>query len=91
MTAALLTVDEVSARLAVSPRTVRQLVATRRLAAVRVGRLVRVRPEALAAYIASNETQVEPGDQPAPLAVVRPLVVGPDVRALEDSARRRRL
>lgn len=91
MTARLLTLSEVADQLAVSPRTVRQLVATRRLAAVRVGRLVRVRPEALAAYIAAHETPAEAQPLPAPLSVVRPLAMHPDVEALEEIARRHRL
>lgn len=50
----LLTVDEVAARLRTTPRFVRRLVAERRIAFVKVGRLVRFESAAVAAYIANN-------------------------------------
>ena len=46
----LLTVGEVAARLRVSPVTVRRLIKSGALEAVRIGRLVRVTPEAVADY-----------------------------------------
>jgi excisionase family DNA binding protein len=46
----LLTVGEVAARLRVSPVTVRRLIKSGTLEAVRIGRLVRVAPEAVADY-----------------------------------------
>ncbi|WP_422773651.1 helix-turn-helix domain-containing protein [Plantactinospora sp. WMMC1484] len=50
----LLTADEVAARLRATPRFVRRLVAERRIAFVKVGRLVRFEPSAVTAYIESN-------------------------------------
>lgn len=50
----LLTADEVAARLKATPRFVRRLVAERRIAFVKVGRLVRFEASAVAAYIDSN-------------------------------------
>jgi excisionase family DNA binding protein len=50
----LLTGDEVAQRLRTTPRFVRRLVAERRIEYVKVGRLVRFEPEAVAAYIESN-------------------------------------
>lgn len=50
----LLTADEVAARLKATPRFVRRLVAERRIAFVKVGRLVRFEASAVAAYIESN-------------------------------------
>ncbi|MBQ1027649.1 MULTISPECIES: helix-turn-helix domain-containing protein [unclassified Micromonospora] len=50
----LLTADEVAARLKATPRFVRRLVAERRIAFVKVGRLVRFEASAVAAYIETN-------------------------------------
>jgi excisionase family DNA binding protein len=50
----LLTPDEVAARLRATPRFVRRLVAERRIAFVKVGRLVRFEASAVAAYIEAN-------------------------------------
>ncbi|MDW5330803.1 MULTISPECIES: helix-turn-helix domain-containing protein [unclassified Plantactinospora] len=50
----LLTADEVAARLRATPRFVRRLVAERRIAFVKVGRLVRFEASAVTAYIESN-------------------------------------
>ncbi|MEU3455746.1 helix-turn-helix domain-containing protein [Micromonospora sp. NPDC006766] len=50
----LLTADEVAARLKATPRFVRRLVAERRIAFVKVGRLVRFEASAVAAYIERN-------------------------------------
>lgn len=50
----LLTADEVAARLKATPRFVRRLVAERRIAFVKVGRLVRFEASAVAAYIDNN-------------------------------------
>ncbi len=47
----LLTVRQVAARLQVSPRTVRRLIGDERLRAIRIGRAVRVHPDAVAALI----------------------------------------
>jgi excisionase family DNA binding protein len=44
-------IDEVAAILGVSARTVRRLIARRELVACHLGRLVRVHPEDLAAYV----------------------------------------
>jgi excisionase family DNA binding protein len=49
----LLTVDEAAAVLAVTPRMVRHLIATRRLAFVKVGRLVRLRQSDIAQALES--------------------------------------
>jgi excisionase family DNA binding protein len=46
----LLTVDEVAARLRLSPKTIRQLIWKEELEAVRIGRAVRIAPEAVAEY-----------------------------------------
>ena len=51
---ALLTVEQAATRLAVSQRTVRRLVASGQLPAVRLGRLVRVSPVMLEAYLATS-------------------------------------
>ncbi|MEV4756005.1 helix-turn-helix domain-containing protein [Micromonospora sp. NPDC049559] len=50
----LLTPDEVAARLRATPRFVRRLVAERRIAFVKVGRLVRFEASAVTAYIDRN-------------------------------------
>ncbi|MGW0430933.1 helix-turn-helix domain-containing protein [Micromonospora sp. NPDC003197] len=50
----LLTADEVAARLRATPRFVRRLVAERRIAFVKVGRLVRFEASAVTAYIEGN-------------------------------------
>jgi excisionase family DNA binding protein len=50
----LLTGDEVAERLKATPRLVRRLVAERRIEYVKVGRLVRFTPEAVAAYVERN-------------------------------------
>ncbi|MFV2094519.1 helix-turn-helix domain-containing protein [Solwaraspora sp. WMMB762] len=50
----LLTPDEVAARLRATPRFVRRLVADRRIAYVKVGRLVRFEESAVAAYVERN-------------------------------------
>jgi excisionase family DNA binding protein len=47
----LLLIDQVAEGLGVSTRTVRRLIARRELVACRLGRLVRVHPEDLAAYV----------------------------------------
>jgi excisionase family DNA binding protein len=51
---ALLTIDAAAEYLSVTPRLVRKLVATRELPSVKVGRLVRITPAALTAYIQAN-------------------------------------
>lgn len=62
----LLTADEVAARLKATPRFVRRLVAERRIAFVKVGRLVRFEASAVAAYIDRNRvvpmTRAHPRD-----------------------------
>jgi excisionase family DNA binding protein len=57
---ALLTIDEVSRLLSVTPRWVRRAVARRYFASVRVGKLVRVRRRDLDIYLGSRVTP--PGD-----------------------------
>lgn len=52
----LLTIEEVSQRLAITVRQARELVSTRRIASVRVGRRVRLRAADLEAYIAEHTT-----------------------------------
>ena len=47
----LLDYEATAALLGVTPRLARKLVETRQLASVRVGRLVRVEPEAISEYI----------------------------------------
>ena len=54
MHADLMTSDEVAALLRATPRFVRRLVAERRIEYVKVGRLVRFEPAAVAAYIDRN-------------------------------------
>ena len=49
--ARLLTAEETAEILNVSLRTVRRLIANKKLPTVRVGRAVRIRPEALGAFI----------------------------------------
>ena len=51
----LLTGDEVAERLRTTPRFVRRLVAERRITYVKVGRLVRFEPQAVAEYIERNK------------------------------------
>ena len=55
---ALLTVNQAAAALGISPRTLRRLLAEGQLAHVRVGRLVRVSPLDLDAYITLNRSIV---------------------------------
>ena len=55
---ALLTVNQAAAALGISPRTLRRLLAEGQLAHVRVGRLVRVSPLDLDAYISMNRSIV---------------------------------
>lgn len=55
MTVELLTGEEVAARLKTTPRFVRRLVAERRIEFVKVGRLVRFSPSAVADYIEQNK------------------------------------
>jgi excisionase family DNA binding protein len=50
----LLTVEQVAEALGTTPRFPRRLIAERRIAFVKVGRHVRIAPEALAAYIQSH-------------------------------------
>jgi len=47
----LLTVAEVSDRLQVSIRTVRRLIASEKIKALRIGRLLRITPAALDSYV----------------------------------------
>jgi excisionase family DNA binding protein len=51
----LLTGDEVAERLKTTPRFVRRLVAERRIEYVKVGRLVRFSPGAVAEYVERNK------------------------------------
>lgn len=51
-----LTVPEVAKALRVSERHVNRLISDRRLASVRLGRCRRIRPEALAEFLAAAET-----------------------------------
>jgi excisionase family DNA binding protein len=53
----LLDYDGAAEPLHCSPRMVRKLVETRQLAHVKVGRLVRIEPEAIDAYIARNRVE----------------------------------
>jgi len=54
----MLTIDEAAARMNMSPRHIRRLVAERRIAHHRFGRSVRLAPEDVDAYIAAG--RVEP-------------------------------
>jgi excisionase family DNA binding protein len=56
--AELLTIEEAAARISMSPRFVRRLVAERRIVFYRLGRAVRIDPADLSAYIVSG--RVEP-------------------------------
>lgn len=51
----LMTLEEVAARLKATPRFVRRLVAERRIAFVKVGRLVRFEEAAVSDYIERNK------------------------------------
>lgn len=53
----LMSTAEVAAKLNVDPDTVTNEVRRRRLAATRVGRLIRIHPDDLEAYIAKNSTR----------------------------------
>ena len=61
MGTSLLTADEVAERLNATPRLVRRLVEQRRISYVKVGRLVRFEPSAVADFIERNK--VKPLDQ----------------------------
>ncbi len=50
----LLTYDEAAERMGCTPRLVRKLVETRQVDSVKVGRLVRVEPDAIARYIEAH-------------------------------------
>lgn len=50
----LLTLEEVADRLGITHRMARRLISERRVPVTKVGRLVRVADDALAAYIAAN-------------------------------------
>ncbi|HEX7992356.1 MAG TPA: helix-turn-helix domain-containing protein [Streptosporangiaceae bacterium] len=54
-TAALLTIDQVAERLAVSPRTVRRMVNDGSLPCVRVGRQIRFRPKDIESYFSDPD------------------------------------
>jgi excisionase family DNA binding protein len=53
--AALLTLAEVAALLRINERTIRRMVATRRLPCVRIGRQIRFTPEALSRWLRARE------------------------------------
>jgi excisionase family DNA binding protein len=53
-----LTIGEVAEWLGCTERMVWKLKATRQIASVKVGRLVRIRPEAVESYIARNSLEV---------------------------------
>jgi excisionase family DNA binding protein len=55
----LLTVDEVADHLRLSSRTIRRLIAAKKLAVVRIGRAVRVRAEAVEALVSGQEVTGE--------------------------------
>ncbi len=59
--AALLTEREAAEYLSTSPRHLRELWGRREVAAIRVGRLVRYKPEDLDAYIAGHRVAPTPG------------------------------
>ena len=50
----MLTVNQVAAQLAVCHKTIRRLIRSGQLAAVKVGGAIRVDPQAVAAYLAAN-------------------------------------
>ncbi|MGO1539709.1 MAG: helix-turn-helix domain-containing protein [Leucobacter sp.] len=50
----LLTIPEVAERLGITERLAQKLVYTRQLPTVKIGRLVRVHPDDLAAYVADH-------------------------------------
>jgi excisionase family DNA binding protein len=56
----MLTVKDVSLRLDVHEQTVRRLIRTRKLRAIRIGRLVKVPREAVALFLRSNVIRREP-------------------------------
>lgn len=58
----LLTVQDVAAKLKVTPQYVRKLIKERKLAAVRIGSQWLIRPEAVDGYIAAYDVFIEPDD-----------------------------
>lgn len=81
MTAAFLTVDQVAALLQLHPMTVRRQIAAGRLAAVRIGRRVRIPKEAVELLAAGKE----PAGRRAPAVYIPP----PRIPTPEELARRR--
>lgn len=79
----LLTLAQVAEQLQISERTLRHLVRERRIECVRIGRLVRFRPEAVAAYV---HECVRP-----PLVALRPSLAPPDDQHADEVAARHRL
>jgi excisionase family DNA binding protein len=84
----LLTVQEVAERLHVHPITVRRLIANGRLAAIRIGRAVRVREEDVGAFLrpkAPPSTKLPYRWPPTPEDMERRRKIAEEMRALRDS------
>jgi excisionase family DNA binding protein len=60
------TVQEVAEQLKVSPRTVERLIARQQLAAVQVGRRLRITDEQLHAYVQQHSTVPHEREAPVP-------------------------
>lgn len=56
----LLKIKDAADRLAVSPATVSRLIASGALPAVKIGKLVRIRPADLTAFVATNAKTLKP-------------------------------
>lgn len=65
----LLTVDEAAARLAVSRRTVYNLVARGALEATHVGSLIRIDPAAIERFLRAHRIQIAAPPEPVPVPV----------------------
>lgn len=67
----LLTVDDVAMRLSVSTKSVRRWIEAGELAAVRLGRAVRIKEEAVADFVDGRQIEVDSYEQPNRLAARR--------------------
>jgi excisionase family DNA binding protein len=72
VTAKLLTVQDVAERLAVSPRTVKRVLASGELPVVRLGRAVRIREEDLRKFLAARTCAQGSGTVAAGGVTLRP-------------------
>lgn len=84
----LLTLAEVAQTLHVSPRTTKRLVASGEIDSVLIGRLRRVRPAAVEAYLERQAASAQPAPDPAPTPV--PAAEDPLQRTIRSPHRRAR-